>query len=167
MALTSEFTLREKDLLRDLNDNQLLLQKGKVEGINPEAEAIKQLDSIRKSMNSAEPWKRLSRTSCRQPRPGLEDYKASMKNQMITRQVVQREVGSRLQTNKEEIQKFYDDHKKDMEHPEQVYLRQIVIATAGKQGEALDAAKKRPTTCSPEARKGEDFGMLAQKEVRR
>src|SRR5216683_1531597 len=41
MQLNTEMATREKDLLRDLIDNSLLLQKGKEEGINVEAESIK------------------------------------------------------------------------------------------------------------------------------
>src|SRR6266478_4145261 len=42
MQLSAEMAAKEKDLLRDLIDNSLLLQKGKEEGINVEAESIKQ-----------------------------------------------------------------------------------------------------------------------------
>src|SRR5450631_374740 len=38
LAFTTEFSTREKNLLRDLIDNALLIQKGKEEGINAEAE---------------------------------------------------------------------------------------------------------------------------------
>src|SRR5437660_457218 len=51
MQLQAEFQSREKDLLRDLIDNSLLLQKGKEEGINVEAELVKQLNATRIRMN--------------------------------------------------------------------------------------------------------------------
>src|SRR5438477_7163839 len=41
---------KEKDVLRDLIDQQLLLEKGKDMGITGETELIKQLDSMRKEM---------------------------------------------------------------------------------------------------------------------
>src|SRR5208282_6226469 len=48
LQLQTEFQTREKDLLRQLIDNSLLLQKGKEEGISAEAETIKQMDGYRK-----------------------------------------------------------------------------------------------------------------------
>ena len=43
---------REKDLLRDLIDQQLLLQKGEELGINADAEVVKRLDELRKQMHA-------------------------------------------------------------------------------------------------------------------
>ena len=44
------YTEREKDILRDLVDQQLLLDKGKDLGITGDTELIKQLDQMRKDM---------------------------------------------------------------------------------------------------------------------
>jgi peptidyl-prolyl cis-trans isomerase SurA len=151
IQLTAEMTAREKDLLRDLIDNSLLLQKGKEEGINVEAEAIKQLDQIRKQM-SLPSMEELEKAVAAQGM-NFEDYKAHMKEQMITRQVVNREVGSRIQVSKEDVAKFYEEHKKDMEHPERVYLRQILVATDSNPGAAFEAAKKKAADLVARSRK--------------
>src|SRR5438270_7813137 len=45
-----EWTDRQKDVLRDLIDQQLLVQHGKDMGITGDTELIKRLDEIRKSM---------------------------------------------------------------------------------------------------------------------
>ncbi|MGA9901096.1 MAG: SurA N-terminal domain-containing protein, partial [Terriglobales bacterium] len=45
------FADRQKDVLRDLIDQQLLLQKGKDLGITGDTELIKRLDEMRKQMN--------------------------------------------------------------------------------------------------------------------
>ena len=42
---------RDKDVLRDLIDQQLLLEKGKDLGINGDTELVKRLDEMRKQMN--------------------------------------------------------------------------------------------------------------------
>src|SRR5918912_3294102 len=42
---------RDKDVLRDLIDQQLLLEKGKDLGITADTEVIKRLDQMRKEMN--------------------------------------------------------------------------------------------------------------------
>ena len=41
----------------------------------------------------------------------------NMRNQIITQRVIGQEVGSQLAMNKEEEQKFYDEHKAEMEQP--------------------------------------------------
>ena len=162
IAFTTEFSTREKDLLRDLIDNSLLIQKGKEEGINAEAETIKELDRIRKSLNL--PDMEALEKAVTQAGQNFEDYKSSIKNQIITRQVVNREVGSRLQVTKEDVAKFYEEHKKEMDHPEQVYLREILVSTEGLKDEALAVAEKKANDLVARARKGEDFSALASKE---
>jgi len=42
---------RERDVLRDLIDQQLLLEKGKDLGISADTELVKKLDEMRKQMN--------------------------------------------------------------------------------------------------------------------
>src|SRR2546421_12092139 len=46
-----EFADKQKDVLRDLIDQQLLVQRGKDMGITADTELVKRLDDIRKSMN--------------------------------------------------------------------------------------------------------------------
>ena len=45
------FAEKQRDVLRDLIDQQLLLQKGKDLGITGDTELIKKLDEMRKQMN--------------------------------------------------------------------------------------------------------------------
>ena len=45
------FSEKQRDVLRDLIDQQLLLQKGKDLGITGDTELIKRLDEMRKQMN--------------------------------------------------------------------------------------------------------------------
>ena len=47
------FGEKQRDILRDLIDQQLLLQKGKDLGITGDTELIKKLDEMRKQMNLA------------------------------------------------------------------------------------------------------------------
>jgi len=162
IAFTTEFSTREKDLLKELIDNSLLIQKGKEEGINAEADTIKELDRVRKSFNLPD-MEALEKEVTKSGIP-FEDYKNSIRNGLITRQVVSREVGSRIQVTKEDVAKFYEEHKKDMNHPEQVYLREIIVSTEGLKDEALAVAEKKAKDLVARARKGEDFSVLASKE---
>jgi peptidyl-prolyl cis-trans isomerase SurA len=57
-----------------------------------------------------------------------EDFKQNMRNQIITQKVIGEEVSGHLSVSKEEEQKFYDDHKSEMEQPEFIRLSEILVA---------------------------------------
>ena len=120
------FSERQKDVLRDLIDQQLLLQKGKDLGITGDTELIKRLDEMRKQMN-LETMEDLEKAAEAQG-ASYEDFKQNLRNQIITQKVISQEVGSRMAMNKEEERKFYEAHKAEMERPEQVRLSEILIA---------------------------------------
>lgn len=119
------YTEREKDVLRDLIDQQLLLEKGKDLGISADTDLIKQLDQMRKDMK-LDSMEALEKEAEKQ---GIswEDFKQTQKNQIITRKVIGEEVGGHLSISKEEEQKFYDDHKDEMQHAEFIRLSEILI----------------------------------------
>src|SRR5450631_1209407 len=117
---------REKDILRDLVDQQLLLDKGKDLGITGDTDLIKDLDKMRKEMK-LDSMEDLEKEAVKQ---GIswEDFKQNKRNQIITQKVIGEEVSSHLAVSKEEIQKFYDDHKAEMEQPEYIRLSEILVA---------------------------------------
>jgi peptidyl-prolyl cis-trans isomerase SurA len=117
---------REKDILRDLVDQQLLLEKGKDLAITGDTELIKQLDQMRKDMK-LDSLEDLEKEATKQ---GIswEDFKQTQRNQIITRKVIGEEVGSHLSVSKEDEQAFYDAHKKDMDQPEAIRLSEILLA---------------------------------------
>jgi peptidyl-prolyl cis-trans isomerase SurA len=117
---------REKDVLRDLIDQQLLLEKGKDLDITGDTDLIKRLDQMRKDMK-LETMEELEKAATAQG-ISYEDFKQNMRNQIITQKVIGEEVGSHLNIPKEEEQKFYDEHKSEMERPESIRLSEILIA---------------------------------------
>ncbi len=117
---------REKDVLRDLVDQQLLLEKGKDLSITGDTELIKRLDQMRKDMK-LETMEELEKAATSQG-ISYEDFKQNMRNQIITQKVIGEEVGSHLSITKEEEQQFYDEHKNEMEQPESIKLSEILIA---------------------------------------
>jgi peptidyl-prolyl cis-trans isomerase SurA len=120
------FNDREKDVLRDLIDQQLLLEKGKDLGFTGDTELIKRLDQMRKDMK-LESMEDLEKAATAQG-ISYEDFKQNMRNQIITQKVIGEEVSSRLSITTEEQQKYYDEHKSEMEQPETVRLSEILIA---------------------------------------
>src|SRR5579863_5085754 len=116
---------KEKDVLRDLIDQQLLLEKGKDLGITGDTDLIKRLDQMRKDMK-LETMEELEKAATSQG-ISYEDFKQNMQNQIITQKVIGEEVGSHLNITTDEQQKFYEEHKSEMEQPESVRLSEILI----------------------------------------
>lgn len=117
---------REKDILRDLIDQQLLLEKGKDLSITGDTELIKRLDQMRKEMK-LESLEELEKKATEQG-VSWEDFKQNLRNQIITQKVIGEVVGSHLSMTKEEAEKFYEQHKSEMEQPEAVHLSEILVA---------------------------------------
>ncbi|HVM92516.1 MAG TPA: peptidylprolyl isomerase [Terriglobales bacterium] len=174
-----EFAEKEKDVLRDLIDQQLLLQKGKDLGITGDTELVKRLDEMRKQMNLST-MEDLEKAAEAQG-ASYEEFKENLRNQIITQRVIGQEVGSKLAMNKEDEQKFYDAHKAELEHPEQVRLSEILVApkppakpnglngkpeppTDAENEAALAAAKAKADSILAQIQKGGDFAELAKKE---
>jgi peptidyl-prolyl cis-trans isomerase SurA len=120
------FSVRERDILRDLIDQQLLLEKGKDLGVTGDTELIKRLDQMRKDMK-LETMEDLEKAATAQG-ISYEDFKQNMRNQIVTQKVIGDEVGSHLSIPTEEQQKFYDEHKNEMAQPETIRLSEILIA---------------------------------------
>jgi len=121
------FASREKDVLRDLIDQQLLLQKAKDKGITGDTELIKRLDDMRKQMNLSS-MDELEKAAKEQG-VSFEDFKQNMRNQILTQLVIRDEVQPKIQVTKEDEKKYYEEHQQDFEHPERVRLSEILVST--------------------------------------
>src|ERR1017187_9866246 len=55
-----------------------------------------------------------------------------MKNSIITQHVISQEVGGHINVSQQEIQQFYDQHKSELDRPEQVRMSEILISTQNK-----------------------------------
>ena len=140
---------REQDLLRDLIDQQLLLQKGEELGITADTDLVKKLDELRKQMH-AESMEDLEKAAAAQG-VSWEEFKQNMKNSIITQHVISQEVGGRINVSQAEIQQFYDQHKSEMERAEQVRMSEILISTQKQPAVKTDNGQDAlPETPSPE-----------------
>ncbi|MGA2601601.1 MAG: peptidylprolyl isomerase, partial [Bryobacteraceae bacterium] len=91
-----------------------------------------------------------------------EDYKADIKNGMLTQRVIREEVGSKMSIKKEEEQAYYDAHKSEFIRQERVFLREIMVSTEGKDAAGVAAADKKAKDLVARARKGERFAEMAR-----
>lgn len=159
--LEREFAVREKNVLRDLIDQLLLIQKAKELGISVDTELVRTLDRYRDE-NHLKTLDDLEREVTQQG-INYEDFKSNIRNSLFTQAVIRQEVGRRIQITQEEINKYYEAHKKEFERPEEVRFREILISTEGKEDAQVKEAAKKAADLVVRARKGEDFADLAKK----
>lgn len=152
---------RQKNTLRDLIDQSLLVQRGKDMGISVKADVIKQLDQIRQQ-NKLDGIDALEKAVTSEGM-NWEDFQSNIENHILTQKVIQQEVGSHINITDDEIQKYYDAHKTDFVRPEQVVLREIQVNTQGKSADELPALKKKAETALKRVQDGEDFGEIAKR----
>jgi peptidyl-prolyl cis-trans isomerase SurA len=156
---------REKDVLRDLIDQQLLIEKGKDLGITADTELIKKLDEMRKQMN-LDSMDDLEKAAQAQG-VSYEDFKQNLRNQIITQQVIGKEVGQKLTVTKEEEKAFYDQHKSELAQPEQIRLSEILVSTdkkgAGDEAQQVAAAETKAKELLDQIQKGASFEDIAKK----
>lgn len=177
---------QEPEVLRDMIDQQLLLEKGKELGITGETETVKRLNQMRQQMGLA--TMQDLEDEAKKQGVSFEDYKEQIRIGVVSQQVIGQEVGSKIHITNEEVQQFYNEHKKDLEGPEEVSLSEIMISTqprkpgtedkdAGKDADGqpkesqplpedpatVAAAEAKAKTVIAELKNGAKFDELAKK----
>ena len=107
---------RDKNLLRDLIDQSLLAQRGKELNVSVESQVIKQLDELRRQYNIAS-MEEFERWVVEKSGMAYEDMKDQIRNRLLTERVIGQEVGSKINVSKEDIAKYYEEHKKEFVRP--------------------------------------------------
>jgi peptidyl-prolyl cis-trans isomerase SurA len=149
-----------KELLRNLIDQQLWLSKGKVLGITGETELVKRLDEIRKQ-NNLETIDDLEKAAKEQG-VSYEDFKANIRNQIITQTVMREEVGSHVEMTPGEVERYYELHKQDYAQPESERLSEILISASADDPASVAAAKAKADDLEARLHSGGDFAQLAR-----
>jgi peptidyl-prolyl cis-trans isomerase SurA len=152
---------RQKNTLRDLIDESLLVQRGKDMGISVKADVIKQLDQIRKQ-NKLDSIDALEKAVTGEG-TNWEDFQSNIENHLLTQRVISSEVGSHINISDDEVAKYYEAHKTEFVRPEQVALREIEVGTQGKKPEELSELKKKAETALKRVQDGEDFSEIAKR----
>jgi peptidyl-prolyl cis-trans isomerase SurA len=161
MQIQGEVDKKQKDLLRDMIDQQLLIERAKDMDISVETDLVKRLDEVRKqnNLNTLEELEKAVESQ------GIvwEDYKTQLRNQLLTQEVIRREVGGRMNIGSDEIKKYYDAHKDDFNRKEQVELQELFLSTENKSPEEIEAVRTRAQDFHNRLVKGEDFDQLVKR----
>jgi len=168
-----DISAAHKDLLRNLIDQQLWLSKAKELGITGDTELIKRLDEIRKQYN-LETLEDLEK-SAKEQGISFEDFKANVRNSIITQSAMRQEVGRKIQFTPGEAQRYFEQHKQEYVQPESVTLSEILVSTGAPapsvtepgaaqpdDQEKLAAAKAKADDIEAKLHAGGDFSQLAR-----
>jgi peptidyl-prolyl cis-trans isomerase SurA len=159
--LEEQYKDRQKDLLRDLIDQSLLVERAKDMAISVETDVIKRLDEVRKQ-NGIGSMEELEK-KVEEQGIGWEDYKNQIRNGLLTQEVIRREVGAHINIPSEDVKKYYDAHQQEFVRPEQVVLAEIFLSTDGKSPEEMSSIEKKADDLRNRVVKGEDFNEMAKR----
>ncbi len=153
---------REPNILRDLIDHRLMIQRAKDLNISVEGQVLRQRDEIMrqykiKTVDEFENWV-MEETG--QP---VEDLMDRIRNNFLSQSVMGQEVGSRIVIPRADIEAYYEEHKEEFVRSEGIHLLEIFISTEAKTGEELEAAKKKAEDVHKRVQKGEPFREMAKR----
>jgi peptidyl-prolyl cis-trans isomerase SurA len=156
--LDARFKEESKNLLRDLIDQSLMVQKAKDLDINVETDLIKRLDNIRQEAKMAN----LDDLQKEVEHQGVvwEDFKEQIRRKILMEEVIGRQVGSRIMTSQEEARKFYEAHKNEFQSAGMIHLAEILISN---EKYKPDEAEKRAKAALAEVKAGQRFGDVVKK----
>lgn len=124
--LAAQYNEGVKDLLENMIDEDLFVQKAKDLNINVESQVVQRLDQIRQQMGLAS----IQDLEDEVEKNGLvwEDFQNNIRRQLLTDQVMQQEVASRIMPTDADLRKYFAAHKQDYASPAGVELSEIQIS---------------------------------------
>ncbi|HEU4414699.1 MAG TPA: peptidylprolyl isomerase [Candidatus Angelobacter sp.] len=151
----------QNDVLRDLIDQQLLLERGNDLGIDGKVEVVKRLNQLRQQMGLAS-IDDLEKEAQKQG-VSYEDFKEQIRVGIVTQQVIGQEVGSKVQREitDQDVKDWYDKHQKELEGAEEIGLSEILVSTEPPKPAADSKTPEGQTAAQPE-----DPARVAQAEAK-
>ncbi len=154
----------KKEMLTQMVEEKLLRQEAKKQNIIVTKQDIqKGVDEVKKRFNPDKDYQEYKDELKRQ---GYTEkvFENDIKEQLMVMQLIEKEIKSKATLpNEAEIQKYYDEHKKELKQDEQVRARHILIRLDEKADlKTQSAALKKIQDIQAKAKKGEDFAALAK-----
>jgi peptidyl-prolyl cis-trans isomerase SurA len=158
--IDAQFKEQQKDLLRGMIDQSLFVQRAKDMGISVEADLAKRLDEVRKQNGLAT----LEDLQKGVEASGLtwENYKTTIRNGLLQKEVVQREVGSHVDISGDEVKQYYETHPQEFALPERVTLSEISLSTEGKSPQEFAGVRAKVEGLRTSVLNGDNFSQVAQ-----
>lgn len=154
----AEFEKEKKNLLRDMIDETLLVQRAQDRDVSVDTRLVRHLDDLRQKLG-LESMEALEEAAKAQ---GLswEDYREGISRQLMTQEIMYREVRSRIIISRQEVREYYEEHKKEYDRPEEARLQQIMISMKDRNPAV---ARKIAEEVLKKIKEEEDFANLARK----
>ncbi len=138
----------QKNIVTQLVMEKVLLQKAKEIGVTVDEDQLKQ---------------RIEMAAKQRPDVSEEQWRDFLTKNMLIQTLIQQEVVSKIEVSEEEVQKFYEEQKEQLQEPEQVQASHILIKVAQDASEEEKAAaKEKIDEVLALAKEGQDFAALAQ-----
>ena len=155
--LEKQYNLQHKNLLRDMIDQDLMVQKAADDNINVETDVIKYLDQIRQQYNL--PSLEALQQGVERDGGNWQDFKDNIKRNLLMQEVISREVGGRIILTRADARKYFEAHKKEFYSPPGVHLAEILIST---EKYSPAEAEKRAQKALNEINSGARFSDVAK-----
>lgn len=156
--LDAKLSDESKNLLRNLIDTSLMVQKAKDEDINVETDVIKKLDQMRAQDHLAT-IEDLQKDA-EQQGVNWEDFKEQIRRQLLMQEVISRDVGSRIVITRADQLKYFNAHKEEFRSNGMVHLADVLISTEKYKPEQ---AEKRAQAAEAELKGGARFTDVVKK----
>jgi peptidyl-prolyl cis-trans isomerase SurA len=158
--IAAQFKEQDKDLLRGMIDESLMVQRAKDMGVTVESDLTKRLDEVRQQNGLAT----LEDLQKGVEASGLswEEYKTTLRNGLLQKEVVRREVGSHVDISADEVKQYYEAHPQEFTLPERVVLSEISLSTDGMKPEDYDAVRNKAEGLRTSVLNGDDFNQVAR-----
>ena len=159
---SAEIDKREKNILRDLIDQRLLVQKGDEVGVNVEAQVLRQRDQIMQQMNITDVDEFENAVVERFGLP-IEDMMQRMRESFTSNAVLGGEVGNRIVVTSAEIEEYYEGNKDEFNRSEGVRLQELLLSTEGMIGKEKEEKEKLSREVHTRVQAGEPFAEMAKR----
>lgn len=159
-ATPAALAAQQKNLLRDLIDQRLLLQRASDLGLSAETDTVRRLDQIRQKMHLA--TMRDLRRAIRARGMSYSQFQHNIRDEILTQKVIENDVAPRIQMPPNEIAAFYKAHMKSFVRPNEVDLAEILISTQSKPASMKPQLKKLAEEIQVRVENGANFQKLAQ-----
>jgi len=154
--LDAQVRQQAQNLLRDLIDQSLMVEKAKDLDINVETDLVKRLDEIRQNLKLGT----IQDLEKEVESQGLvwEDFQDNIRRKLLMREVIGREV--RVNVPPAEARKYFQTHEQEFASPGGVHLAEILISTDKHKPEEVE---QRAKDALAEIKAGQRWAEVAKK----
>jgi peptidyl-prolyl cis-trans isomerase C len=155
LGKVNDFVLREADLERILANQPAAVQKRFQDDPQQQAALVREI-LTKKAVVTKARKERFDR------KPEIKEQLGYVFDNFIALEYMAKVVTAGVNVPEEDLKKFYREHEKDFQLPEQIKVRHILIsATKDSKPEEKEKARTRAETALQRLKKGEDFAKLA------